>query len=91
MKDIFRINRSPYSVKQNFQFSTPRINTESILNHGPKIWDMVPSSLKELYHLQIFKKVIKQLKHEDCRCRLSKVFVQNVGFLEENNLKEVVT
>ena len=88
MKDIFSINRNPYNLRQNSQFSRPRINTvyhgtESISNLGPKIWDLVPSNLKEISELDKFKKAIKQWKPEDCPCRLCKVFVQNVGFLEK--------
>ena len=65
MKNIFPINRNPYNLRQNSQFSRPRINTvchgaESILNLGPKIWDLVPSNLKEISDLDKFKKDIKQ-------------------------------
>ena len=47
IKDIFPINRNPYNLRQNSQFSRPRINTvhhgtQSISNLGPKIWDLVP-------------------------------------------------
>ena len=88
MKDIFPINRNPYNLRQNSQFSRPRINTvyhgtESISNLGPKIWDLVPSNLKEISELGKFKKAIKQWKSEDCPCRLYKIFVQNVGFVEK--------
>ena len=88
MKDIFSINRNPYNLRQNSQFSRPRINTvyhgtESISNLGPEIWDMVPSNLKEISELDKFKIAIKQLKPEDFLCILCKVFVQNVGFLEK--------
>ena len=88
MKDIFSINRNPYNLRQNSQFSRPRINTvyhgtESISNLGPEKWDMVPSNLKEISELDKFKIAIKQLKPEDFLCILCKVFVQNVGFLEK--------
>ena len=41
MKDIFPINRNPYNLRQNSQFSRPRINTvyhatESISNKNMK-------------------------------------------------------
>ena len=67
MKDVFPINRNPYNLRQNSQFSRPRINTvyhgtESISNLGPKIWDLVPSNLKEISELDKFKKAIKQWK-----------------------------
>ena len=88
MKDIFPINRNPYNLRQNSQFSRPRINTvyngtESISNLGPKIWDLVPSNLKEIGELDKLKKSIKQWKPENFPCRLCKLFVQNVGFLEK--------
>ena len=59
MKDIFSINRNPYNLRQNSQFSRPRINTvyhgtESISNLGPKIWDLVPSNQKEISELDKF-------------------------------------
>ena len=59
MKDMFPINRNPYNLRQNSQFSRPRINTmchgtEIISNLGPKIWDMVPSNLKVISDLDKF-------------------------------------
>ena len=54
-----------------------------ISNLGSKIWDLVPSNIKEISELNKFGKAIKQWKPEDCLCRLCKVFVQNVGFLEK--------
>ena len=55
MKDIFPTNRNPYDLRQNSQFSRPRINTsESISNLGPKIWDLVLSNLKEINDLDKF-------------------------------------
>ena len=88
MKDIFPIKRNLYNLIHNAQFSRPRINsvfhgTESISNLGPKIWDLVSSNLKEISDLDKFKKTIKQWKIEDCPCRLCKVFVQKVCFLEK--------
>ena len=88
MKDIFPINRNPYNLRKNYQFSRPRINTvyhgtERISNLGLKLWDLVPSNLKEISELDKFKKAIKQWKSEDCPGRFCKVFVQNFGFLEK--------
>ena len=62
MKDIFPINKNPYNLRQSSQFSRPRINTvyhatESISNLGKyitKIWDLVPSNLKEISGLDKF-------------------------------------
>ena len=51
MKDIFPINRNPKFLV--FQ---------TISNLGPKIWDLVPSNLKEISDLDKLKKAIKQWK-----------------------------
>ena len=80
MKDIFPINRNPYNLRQNSQFSRPRINTvyngtESISNLGSKIWDLVPSNLNEIGELDKLKKLIKQWKPENFPCRLCKMSV----------------
>ena len=63
MKDIFPINRNPYILGKNSQFSRSQINTwyhgtESISNLGPKIWHHVLSNLKEINELDKFKKAI---------------------------------
>ena len=59
MKDTFPINRNPINLRQNSQFSRPRVNTvyhgtESISILGPKIWDLVPSNQKEISELDKF-------------------------------------
>ena len=59
MKDTFPINRNPYNLRQNSQFSRPRINTvyhgtECISNPGPKIWGLVPRNLKVINELDKF-------------------------------------
>ena len=94
IKDIFPINRNPYNLRQNSQFSRPRINavyhgTESISNLEPKIWDLVPSNLTEISDLDKFKKAFKPWKPEDCPCRLCKVCAK-CRFSGKNNLREIV-
>ena len=77
MKGIIPINRNPYNLRQNSQFSRPPINTvyhgtESISNVESKIWDLVPSNLKEISESDKFKKAIKQWRivFVDCAKRL---------------------
>ena len=62
IKDKFPISRNPYILRQKkYQFSRLRINTvfhgtKNISNLGPKIWDLVPSTLEEISDLDISKK-----------------------------------
>ena len=60
MKDKFPIKRNPYILRQNSHFSRPRVKTvcygiESTLNLGAKIWDLLPSNLKEICDLDELK------------------------------------
>ena len=93
MTDIFPININPFNLGQNSQFSRPRINTvyhgtASISNLALKIWNLVPSNLKEISESDKFKEAIKQWKPEDCPCRLCKVLCK-IRFSGKNNLKKV--
>ena len=59
MKDVFLVNGNPFILRQISQFSRRRINrvyygTESISNLGTKIWDLVPSNIKEMRDLDTF-------------------------------------
>ena len=55
--------------------------TESISYLGPKIWDIVPIELKNAQSLNSFKKSIRKWIPNNCPCRLSKRYVDGVGFL----------
>ena len=79
-KATFPISKIPGTLKPNSQFSrylleTLYHGTESTLNIGPKIGDLVPSGLNEIDDLKRFTQVIKKWKPENCSCQLCKVSV----------------
>ena len=56
---------------------------------GPKVWDLVPSDIKLSQSLSIFKRKIKKWVPLQCPCRLCKIYLQHVGFIQwtpENSL-----
>ena len=60
MKDLFVKNQKLHNSRHNSQFSRPVIKsvyngTESISSLGPKIWDLVQSSIKKI-RLETLKK-----------------------------------
>ena len=82
IKIISPVSKTPYILRDYSQLSIPALETayhetESISD----LWDLVPSSLREIDDLQHFIQVNKKRKSEDCPCWLYKVYVQNVGFL----------
>ena len=71
MSEIFdkRNNSSHFEFARRNVPSVFR-GTESISFPGPKIWEIVPSELKELETANDFKREIKKWKPENCPCGL---------------------
>ena len=86
LRDIFKLKEeNKYCSK--FPFETNRINTvyygtETLSFIGPKIWTLIPNNLKKISTLVEFKQNIKKWKPTNCPCRLCKVYIQNLGFIE---------
>ena len=57
--------------------------TESISYLGPKIWDVVPEEFKHKKSLNSFKESIKMWVPTNCPCRLYKVYLDGVGFINK--------
>ena len=94
LNDIFVPVSCPYNFRRNGTLQRQRVNsiwhdTESISFLGPKIWDLVPSDIKLSQSLSIFKIKIKKWVPSQCPCRLCKIYLQHVGFIQwtpENSL-----
>ena len=56
--------------------------TETVAYLGPKIWGIIPTSIKKSKSLFIFKKEIRKWKPDKCLCRLCKTYVKDLGFVE---------
>ena len=46
-----------------------------------KMWNILPDDYKTIGNMDTFKIKIKKWKPENCPCRLSKVYIDRVGFL----------
>ena len=87
LNDIFVPVSRPYNFRRNDTLQRRRVNsvrhgTESISFLGPKIWDLVPSDIKLSQSLSIFKRKIKKWVLLQCPCRLCKIYLQHVGFIQ---------
>ena len=86
MKDVFQI-KDEIKYNSKFPFKSKNIRTvnygtQSLGYLGPKIWELVPESLKELKSLKVFRRLIKKWKPIGCPCRLCKNYVYGVGFVD---------
>ena len=85
--DIFKERtNNQYNLRNRNDFVIPRVHTvyhgtESITYLGPKIWDIVPEEIKQKKSLNSFKESIKKWKPIKCPCRLCKVYLDGVGFI----------
>ena len=76
MHEIFRLKDQPhYSLRYNSVFS------ESLSFLGPKIWDILPDTYKDMPDLNSFKLALKRWRPVNCPCRICKVYIVNVGFV----------
>ena len=49
---------------------------------GPKIWKLLPSNIKDSENLNIFKSNIISWKPENFSCRLCRLYIAEIGFIE---------
>ena len=75
------------NFKKNSTFETRNIKSvyygpETTSFIGPKMWELLPSNIKDSENLNIFKSNIKSWKPENCPCRLCRLYIADIGFIE---------
>ena len=58
-----------------------KYGTEIVTFRAPEIWEILPEEIRHSESLGIFKTRIKQWTPSDCKCRLCKTYISNVGFI----------
>ena len=87
MHEIFKLKDQPqYNLRYNSLFSRSLVKsvykgTESLSFLGPKIWDILPDTYKDLPDLGSFKVALKKWRPVNCTWRICKVYIANVGFV----------
>ena len=86
MRKLFTVKEHQYDLRNKNTWVSDNIRTvkygsETISNMGPKIWEMVPSHLKESSSLLQFKSRIKNWTPTGCICKICKIYIHDVGFL----------
>ena len=87
IQEIFHdhINSYDLRVKRNWEISkarTVRYGTETVRFRGPKIWEILPTDVKDSNTLREFKTRVKHWRPIDCTCRLCKTYIHNLGFID---------
>ena len=85
MNEIFQLReKTHYNLRYVSKFIIPPIHSayhgrESYL--GPKIWDLIPSVIRQIDTFSGFKKAIKKWKPTNCPCRVCETYIPSLGFL----------
>ena len=86
MGGIFELNQHSYNLRSGISFKSHNIKTvhyglQSISYLAPRIWNLVPDTIKNTTTVSLFKGKIKNWVPENGPCRLCKTLVPNLGFL----------
>ena len=87
MHDIFKLKDQPHdNLRYNSLFSRILLKSvykvpKSLSFSGPKIWDILPDTYKDMPDLNSFKVVLKKCRPVNCPCRICKVYVANIDFV----------
>ena len=87
-ENIFTENVSSNTRSRFYNSSNPKTvnyGLETLRSLGPKIWNMIPSDLKGIPSLLIFKKKIKKWIIHNCPCRLCKCYVPQMGYISQES------
>ena len=61
---------------------TAHFGTDIISTLGPKLWKLIPDKIRNASTLSAFKAKSKFWTINNCSCRLYKIFVKDLGFVE---------
>ena len=86
MTDMFQFKNNRPNIRNDNEFWVPMPKTtnygsESVKYLGPIIWNILPKVLKDSSTLYSFKEKIKSWIPYDCPCRLCKIYVPDLGYI----------
>ena len=86
MNHIFHFMERSYNLRSDYTLERKRDHTfyhgsESLSSLVPKLWDLLPSSIKNSASLKEFKTKINTWVFERCPCRICQKYVGKVRFI----------
>ena len=86
LKSIFNVKTNSYNLRNGTTLSTKNIKTvkygiETLSFRGPKLWAIVPDTIKDSNSLCEFKSKIKRWRPTSCDCKLCSDYVPNLGYI----------
>ena len=87
MSELFKIMETKYNLRYANGIVSNKPHTtmnglDSVSYLAPKIWEQIPTEIRNCKTLNLFKVKIKTWVPAKCPCRLCKVYVSNVGYID---------
>ena len=84
MKGVFEFADVPYNLRNQFKCSrsipfTERYGIETASSMGPKLWNKVPTEIKNSKSLEEFKEL--RFGFPKTPCKICKLLIKHVGYL----------
>ena len=86
VSELFETRSIGYNLRSESYFPVNCIKTSqygmnSIRFFGSKVWNMIPSEIREINNFEMFKKLIRQWEPIGCNCKLCQTYIDNVGYI----------
>ena len=78
--DRYNLRTGKHLASRNMHVA--HFGASTISSFGPKLWKLIPDKIKHVSTLSAFKAKIKSWTINNCPCRLCKIFVKDLGFVE---------
>ena len=90
MNEVFHIIGSPNPLRNELRFKSRNIcivryGIVTAAFCGSRVWSYMRSKLKKSISLNVFRSKIKTWKTENCPCKLCKIYLQRIGYLQVTN------
>ena len=86
MDDILQTRTLPYNLRSNTDFARISVNTSrfglnSLRYFASKVWNIVPSDIKNASNLNILKKKIRKWEPKECHSNPCQPYISNLAFV----------
>ena len=86
MNNLFQTRVLNYSFRTQNEFMRRPVNTtkfglNSLQYFASKVWQSIPTDIKNSNNLEVFKNKIRKWKFENCDCNLCKDYISGVGYI----------
>ena len=90
MKKVFEIVEVPYALRNELKLKSTKIHSvrygiQTVSFVFARVWNSLPSDLKECKSLKHFKSEIKNWIPENCPFKLCKTYLQRIGYVQIAN------